>query len=151
MKVNTMENRIQLACMSALWGFLPLPSEQVTVWLDDVQNAGFDGIATFDSDLLAAMGKADLEAKLLDRNLKLASVDFILTEDFDFLKTVCTVMQQLGGKYLVAIGGLAKPDADMDKVADLLNKIGDQTLLDDIRTCFHNHTNTIAETDVFFR
>ena len=141
----TTPKQISLSCMSVMWGLLPLPDEQVPHWLDSAA-AGYEGVSTFDRDLLRLLDEADLEARLRDAALQLVSVDYLITRDFDLLDQVCAAMQRLGGQYLVAIGGLAERGADMGAIADLLNQIGAATRPYGIRTCYHNHTHHTGET-----
>ena len=56
------------------------------------------------------------------------------------------IMQILGARHLVTIGGLAKRDADMNEIAELLDQIGEIALTYDVRACYHNHTDHVGET-----
>ena len=78
---------------------LPLPEEHIYEWLDCAA-ADYDGVSTFDRDLLSLLARHELEARLQDADLKLVSVEYLITKDFDFLAEVCTAMQLLGAKYL---------------------------------------------------
>lgn len=137
---------ISLASMSVMWGLLPLPDEHIADWLDSATAAGYEGVSTFDRDLLRLLAEFDLESRLRDAPLQLVSIDYIITRDFDLLAEVCTAMQRLGAKYLVTIGGLSKRGGDIGEVADVLNQIGAAALPYGIRTCYHNHTNQVGET-----
>ena len=132
--------------MSVPWGLLPLANERVPDWLDSAAEAGYDGVSTFDRDLIRLIAELDLESRLRDKSLQLASVDFLITRDFDWLQEVCAAMQRLGGKYLVTIGGLDKRGADMGEIAELVNQIGEAALPYGIRTVYHNHTGQVGET-----
>ena len=131
---------IQLACMSLMWGG-DLSNEDMPVWIDDVSAAGYAGVATFERVLLRFIEETDFVEQITDRGLPLVSVDLIIDRDFDRVNRVCEVMQQLGAKHLVTIGGLAQKGADMNEIADLLNQIGEIALTYDVRACFHNHTH----------
>lgn len=136
---------IKLACMSLMWG--PVDSaEKATAWLDDVAAADYAGVATFDRFLLQLADEMDFPAELAARNLKLASVDFIISRDFDKLRRVCALMQKHGARHLVALGGLAQRGADVREIADLLNEIGEIALGFGVRAGFHNHTDHTGET-----
>lgn len=139
-----MPKPISLACVSVMWGLLPLPDEYLDDWLESAA-ADYDGVSTFDRDLLRLLAKHDLEARLHKADLQLISVDYLLTRDFDLLAEVCTAMQHLGGKYLVTIGGLDQRGVDMGKIADLVNQIGEATLPYGTRTVYHNHTGQVGE------
>ena len=119
---------IKLACMSLMWGG-DLPNEEMPAWIDDVSAAGYAGVATFERVLLRFIEETDFVERITDRGLSLVSVDLIIDRDFDRINRVCEVMQQLGAKHLVTIGGLAQKGADMNEIADLLNQIGEICLL----------------------
>lgn len=136
---------IQIACMSLMWG--PLDSvAKAKAWLDDVQAAGYAGVATFDRFLLQLADEMDLERELATRQLQLASVDLGISRDFEKLRRVCGLMQRLGARHLVTLGGLAVRGADMREIADLLNEIGEIALGYGVRAGFHNHTDHTGET-----
>lgn len=138
-------NKIKLACMSLMWG--PMDSaEKMTEWVDDVVAAGYEGVATFDRFLIQLTSETDFVDQIKDRGLSLASVDFKIQRDFDMLKRVCEIMQTLGARHLVTIGGLATRGADMDEIAELLDQIGEIALTYDVRACYHNHTDHVGET-----
>ena len=136
---------IKLACMSLMWGG-NLPNEKMPAWIDDVSAAGYDGVATFERELLRFVEQTDFVERIADCNLSLASVDIFIDRDFDRVNRVCEIMQQLGAKHLVTIGGLAKKGADMNEIAGLLNQIGEIALTYGVRACFHNHTHHTGET-----
>ena len=136
---------IKLACMSLMWGG-DLPNDEMSAWVDDVSTAGYAGVATFERVLLRLMEETDFVERITDRELPLVSVDLVIDRDFDRVNRVCEVMQQLGAKHLVTIGGLAQKGADMNEIADLLNEIGEIAQIYDVRACFHNHTHHTGET-----
>ena len=136
---------IKLACMSLMWGG-NLPNEKMPAWIDDVLIAGYQGVATFERDLLRFTEETDFVERIADCGLPLVSVDLFIDRDFDRVNRVCEVMQQLGAKHLVTIGGLAQKGADMNEIADLLNQIGEIALTYDVHACFHNHTDHTGET-----
>ncbi len=137
--------KIKLACMSLMWG--PVDStEKATGWLDDSVAAGYAGVATFDSFLLKLTSEMEFERQINDRGLQLASIDFTIQRDFDRLNKVCEIMQKMGARHLVTIGGLATRNADMGEIAELLNQIGEIALTYGIRACYHNHTDHVGET-----
>jgi sugar phosphate isomerase/epimerase len=136
---------IKLACMSLMWGG-DLSNEEMPAWIDDVSEAGYAGVATFERVLVRFIEETDFVERIADRGLPLVSVDLVIDRDFDRINRVCEVMQQLGAKHLVTIGGLAQKGADMNEVADLLNQIGEIALTYDVRACFHNHTHHTGET-----
>jgi sugar phosphate isomerase/epimerase len=53
---------LSLACVSVMWGLLPLPEDRVDDWLDSAA-AGYEGISTFDRDLLRLLAERDLESR----------------------------------------------------------------------------------------
>ena len=139
---------IKLACMSLIWGG-NLPNEKMPAWIDDVSAAGYAGVATFERELLRFTEQTDFAERIAGHGLPLVSVDFFIDRDFDRVNRVCEVMQRLGAKHLVTIGGLAKKGADMDKIADLLNQIGEIAQTYHVRAGFHNHHTgeTLEETE----
>ena len=139
-----MTKPISLACVSVMWGLLPLPDEHLDEWLESAAD-DYEGVSTFDRDLLRLLAENDLAARLDDQNLQLTSVDYLITRDFDFLAEVCSAMQRLGGRYLTTIGGLDKRGADMGEIADLVNQIGAAANAYGIRTVYHNHTGQVGE------
>jgi sugar phosphate isomerase/epimerase len=78
--------------------------------------------------------------------LDVASVDVRITRDVDALRRTCEVMQRVGARHMVALGGEARRGADVDDVADLLNQMGEIALAYGIRAGYHNHTGDIGET-----
>ena len=136
---------IELACMSLMWGG-NLSNEEMAAWVNDVSAAGYAGVATFERELTRFIEQTDFVERITDRGLPLVSVDLVIDRDFDRVSRVCEVMQQLGAKHLVTIGGLAEKGADMNEIADLLNQIGEIALTYNVRACFHNHTHHTGET-----
>ncbi len=131
--------------MSLMWGS-NLPNDMMPSWVSEVNAAGYDGVATFEGELIRYTEETDFVERLHDAGLSLASVDYGIDRDFDRLKRVCEIMQKLGAKHLVTIGGLAKKDADMDMIADILNRIGEIALSYGVRACYHNHSGQAGET-----
>ena len=136
---------IKLACMSLMWGG-NLSDEEMVAWINDVSAAGYAGVATFERELTRFIEQTDFVERITDRGLPLVSVDLVIDRDFDKVNRVCEVMQQLGAKHLVTIGGLAEKGADMNEIADLLNQIGEIALTYNVHACFHNHTHHTGET-----
>lgn len=139
------DRKSKLACMSLMWGPVGC-AEKMRGWIDDVAAAGYDGVATFDRDLVQLTRATDFVCQITDKGLRLASVDFTIDRDFDRLRQVCEIMQKLGARHLVTIGGLAQRGADMDEVAGVLDHIGEIALTYGVRACYHNHTGTTGET-----
>ena len=131
--------------MSLMWGS-SLPNDGMTGWISDVKAAGYDGVATFERELIRYTNETDFVERLNDAGLSLASVDLSIDRDFDRVKRIGEIMQKLGAKHLVTIGGLAKKGADMDIIADILNRIGEIALTFGVRACFHNHSDCTGET-----
>jgi len=132
--------------MSLMWGWCNLPTERLEPWLQEVRQAGYDGVACFEGELLRFAKEAPLGALLERHGLGLASVDFAVDRNFDRLRLVCETMKSLGARHLVTIGGLANKGADMREIADVLNRIGEIALEYDVLACFHNHTGHTGET-----
>lgn len=137
---------IRLACMSLMWGQGNLPNERVQPWLDDILQAGYGGVACFESELLRFIRDLPFAALLEQAGLGLASVDFIIDRDFDRLGRVCEAMHSLGCRNMVLLGGLARRHADFAEIADLLNQIGETARRYGISAGFHNHTDHTGET-----
>ena len=137
---------IKLACMSLMWGRCNLATDEVDRWLEEVVEAGYDGAAIFDRELLRFAQETDFHGLLTKHNLALASVDYIIDRDSDRLRRVCALMQSLNARHLVTIGGLATRDADPAEVTAILNEIGEIALSYDVHACYHNHTNHTGET-----
>lgn len=140
------ENDVKLACMSLMWGGGNLATEDVPRWLDDVVEAGYEGVALFHGELMQVMQESDFPGLLKDRDLALTSVDYPVDRDVDCLRAVCERMQSLDARHLVTIGGIATRDADPAEVADVLNAIGAISLEYGIHACYHNHTHHTGET-----
>lgn len=132
--------------MSLSWGRCDLATEEMLRWLDDVVEAGYDGVALFDGELVRFMQESDFDDLLKERNLSLASVNCSVSRDFDSLREICESMQSLDGRHLVTIGGLSTPDADPAEIAGILDEIGEIALGYGIHACYHNHTNSTGET-----
>jgi len=137
--------KIKLACMSLMWGY-DLTNEAMADWLNDSKAAGYDGVATFDRNLLRFVREADFKNRLAGKGLSLASVDWRVSRDLDGLKALCEVMASMGCRHLVALMGESKRPADVQQVADLLNQAGRIALDHGIQACYHNHTNSVGET-----
>lgn len=137
---------IRFACMSLMWGWCVLPNDRLEIWMQEVREAGYDGIACFDGELLRFASEMPLRDLLRDNALQLASVDYFIDRDFDRLKRVCETMQAYGCRHLVTLAGLAAKGADMKEIADVLNQIGEIALKYDVMACYHNHTDNTGET-----
>lgn len=89
-----MENvpEIRFACMSLMWGKGNLPNEQLEPWLQDVVEAGYDGVACFERELLLFLDETPFSDLLEQYGLGLGSVDVIIDGDFDRLKKTCEAM-----------------------------------------------------------
>ena len=138
--------KIQLACMSLMWGGSTLPSKDAAGWLDDVAAAGFDGVSLFHSELILFMKELAFPSLLRERKLTLASVNHPVDSDLGALRKTCEAMNLLGATHLVAVGGIASRGADPASVADVLNRMGETALEYGIRVGYHNHTNHTGET-----
>ena len=55
-----MTKPIPLACVSVIWGLLPLPDEHLDEWLERAA-ADYEGVSIFDRDLLR-LAESDLAA-----------------------------------------------------------------------------------------
>ena len=64
---------IRIACMSLMWRHTGLAKADVPRWLDDVVEAGYDGVALFSSELQLFSEASDFSGLLQDRDLTLAS------------------------------------------------------------------------------
>ena len=137
---------IRLACMSLMWGQGNLANERVQPWLNDVVQAGYEGVACFEGELLRFVRDLPFSDVLQTLGLELASVDFIIDRDVDRLRRVCEAMQLLGCQHMVLLGGLAKRHADFAEIAELLNQIGEIARSYGISAGFHNHTDHTGET-----
>lgn len=132
--------------MSLMWGRGNLSTQELPAWLDEVAEAGYQGIALFDEELLRFVQESDFPALLRDRDLAVASVDLTIDPDLGGLHAACEPMQALGARHLVMIGGIATRDADPAEVADVLNAIGEAAMVYGVRACYHNHTDHTGET-----
>ena len=137
---------VKVACMSLMWGRGNLAIGDLPRWLDEVVEAGYDGVSLFDGEFLLFMQESDFCGLLKDRNLALASVDYSIDRDSERLRGVCELMQSLNARYLVTIGGLATRAVDPAEIATVLNTIGETALAYDIHACYHNHTGHTGET-----
>ena len=61
---------IKLACMNLMWG-CNVPTERMVAWLGDSAAAGYEGVATFDRDLIRFTAEGDFRQRLADLNLQL--------------------------------------------------------------------------------
>ena len=139
-------SEIKVACMSLMWGGGNLAIEDAPCWLDEVVEAGYDGIALFHKELLRFVQESDFRGLLKDRNLALASVDYRIDRDSDSLRRACELMQSLNARHLVTIGGIATRDADPAEIAAVLNTIGETAVEYDVHAYYHNHTGHTGET-----
>jgi sugar phosphate isomerase/epimerase len=137
---------IRFAAMSLLWGN---PSgDQFIPWLDEVRDAGYDGVAGF-SDWGWAEYLDDPHAfrTLLDDNgLGLASVDLFIPSTPAHCHQVCRFMAEVGGQHLVCLGWNGKTDEDFSGLAEHLNQIGEIALQYGVHTSYHHHTGNTGET-----
>jgi len=117
-------------------------------WIEDVANAGYAGLATFESELIRFTDETDFISRIKDKGLALASVDWIIGEDMDSLRRLCDRMRQLECKNLVCLAGLSIRDSGLTihQLAERLNSAGEVTNEFEIRTCYHHHTNQLGET-----
>ena len=122
------KDEIMVACMSLMWGRGNFATEAIPRWLEDVVEAGYDGVSLFHRELHHFMEASDFRGLLRDHNLALASVDYTIDRDFDNLHRTCELMQSLDARHLVTIGGIATPDADPKEIAAVLNTIGGTAL-----------------------
>jgi sugar phosphate isomerase/epimerase len=139
-------SNIQIACMSLMWRIGGLTTADVPRWLDDVVEAGYDGVALFADELLRFAEASDFNGLLQARNLALASVDYPIDRDTESLRRVCELMQSFGARHLVTIGGIATRDADPVEIAAVLDSIGATALAYGVHACYHNHTDHTGET-----
>ena len=56
-----MTKPIPLACVSVIWGLLPLPDEHLDEWLESAV-ADYEGLSIFDRNLLRPLAESDLAA-----------------------------------------------------------------------------------------
>ena len=139
-------NNIKLAYMSLMWSHGNLVTEDFSGWLDEVAEAGYNGVSLFQEQLDRVMEDLAVEQLLSDRQLGLASVNYGIDPTLTGLRETCESMQTLGAHHLVAVGGMASREADPGVVADVLNRIGETALEFGVRAGYHNHTGTTGET-----
>ncbi len=121
--------------------------EHFVPWLDEVCEAGYDGITSFSHWGLESFvhRPAELGRLLSDRGLELAAVDCVLHDSFEEYKPVLEFMQALGTSLLVCIdpAGSAK---EYGRYASMLNTVGEMAAGYGVDVHYHNHTNSVGET-----
>jgi len=137
--------RLQVAAMSLNWNN-PTGAD-FGPWLDEVKEAGYDGITGFASSSLEPFLDRPLELKRMldERGLQLASVDVHYRAELDYYRKVCEFMAANGCENLAYIDPKGGPKA-FDELGAWLNEIGAISLTYGIRTMYHNHTRGIGET-----
>lgn len=79
---------IKLACTSLMWGKFDLPADEAAHLLDDIAEAGYEGVGLFHTELIRFMKELDIPSLLRERNLSLASVNYPV-QQFQF----CTMVE----------------------------------------------------------
>lgn len=138
-------NAIRLAIMHLNWN---IPTgDAFVLWLQEVKDAGYDGITSFAHWGLESFIHAPhvLHRLLDDHGLQLAAVDAKLSTDYDMYTPIFEFMERLGSNLLVCIDP-AGTEKDFAKYGDALNRIGEKALEYGIHAHYHNHTASLGET-----
>lgn len=142
--------KIKLACMSVMWGDSTKELSNPKVfesWLSDVKAAGYEGCATFDWNLERFYENHKELKSIMDKyELSLASADYFISVDFDSIRKLCDLMNDMACENLILLGGIGKKDIDFQGLAHLLNTIGEISLSFGVRTMYHHHTGFTGET-----
>jgi inosose dehydratase len=142
---NAVTLHVKVAAMSLNWN--NPTGNQFAPWLDEVKEAGYDGITGFASSSLEPyiVRPQELKRLLDERGLRLASVDVHYHTSLDYYKKVCEFMAVNECENLAYIDpkGGAK---EFEELGRWMNAIGELSLGYGIKTMYHNHTRGIGET-----
>lgn len=140
-----LNKKIKFAAMSLNWN--DPQGKQFVPWLNEVRNAGYDGITGFgDTGCEAFMDNPNqFRSQLREYNLSLAALNGRMHTNYDDYKRMFEFMQAVGCEYFVCIDP-AGTEKDYSKYANILNNIGELSLKYNVYTHYHNHTNAVGET-----
>ena len=136
---------IKFASMSLHWN--NPAGDAFEPWLANVKKLGYDGVTCFAEGLACYFDKpAELKGMLNNTGVKLAAVDFQLTDSPENLVRVLDLMNEVGSDIFVAIVHKANiKTPEVYKIyADRINQVGEVTLKRGIRTHFHNNSDSIG-------
>lgn len=138
-------SNIRIAAMSLMWGN-PV-GNRFEAWLEEVKQAGYEGIAGFDWSWGEYIDNPGSFGRLLQTHgLRLASLDAGIGANFDHYRKVCCFMKEMEAEHLVLLGGFGKKAGDRGALAHLINYIGEIAAEYGIKAVYHNHTNNTGET-----
>jgi len=134
---------IRLALHSISWN-IPR-GENFEPWLDEVVEAGFEGVSLFAFQLPDFLDNpAQLRRALDSRALELAAITGLVDDSPEWAETVMQFMTTFGTRHLACTDfqtGLTIPRA-----AEILNERGRVSRQYGVNVYYHNHTRGVAET-----
>lgn len=139
-------------------GFYTSPCD-LEEMLDQLSDAGYDGVEIFDGDLLAFEDDPErLTEMLSSRGMELTGVytggHFIYRDAHEdeyqrFCRSI-DLAKQLGAKYYVIGGGAVRPsgrrDEDYVAMAELLDRVAERASEAGLVSTYHPHLGSLAET-----
>ncbi|HUZ18880.1 MAG TPA: TIM barrel protein, partial [Spirochaetia bacterium] len=152
MKQGTGGRRLDLriATMSLIWGMLE--PGNISKWLRESAEAGYDGVTGFESDFSPYLDDHELLADTLrEHGLALAGVDWRMNEDEKLYRRYFELMKALDCALFVCIDPAGPKAAaggakDYAKLARSLNRVGSVAREYGITVHYHNHTAAVGET-----
>lgn len=140
-----MSHSIQIAAMSLTWNWPQ--GNRFVPWLEEVKEAGYDGITGFANKELEAFIDQPKELKrLLDHNgLMLAGIDVYENQDIDYYKRVSEFLAENNCTNMAYIDPKGKPK-EYGRLGEWVSRIGEISLEYGVKTFYHNHTRGIGET-----
>jgi sugar phosphate isomerase/epimerase len=129
--------------MSLIWGFPA--SDEFDKWLGEAADAGYDGVTCFVDGIAPLMERGQLAGLLDKHGLRLAALDWPLSDNLADCLQYFSWMQELGCSRLVCIDP-ATGSKDYGGLATRINEVGRMAKDAGIECFYHNHTAAIGET-----
>ena len=137
---------MKVAISSAFWDNPSGPS--LRPWLARMSALGFEGVTLFTDYWVWGDTVGDgrsLHAELDRHQMRLASLVSGVHLDFDRYRHLIGVLQGLGCRHLVLIGGSGREPHDRQALAGVLNRVGQIAASGGVTASYHHHTDTCGE------
>jgi sugar phosphate isomerase/epimerase len=137
---------MKVAISSAFWDN---PSgRSLSPWLARMSALGFDGVTLFTNYWVWGDTVRDgqsLHVELNRHQMQLASLVSGVHLDFERYRHLIGVLQALGCRHLVLIGGSGRESGDRRALAGVLNRVGRIAASGGVIASYHHHTDTSGE------
>jgi sugar phosphate isomerase/epimerase len=140
---SPVNDRIRVAVQAITWN-IPR-GDDFEPWLDEVVEAGYDGVALFSMQVEDFINDPDrLRSLLDDRGLGFPAVTGFVSDSPEWAERVMAFMQRLGVRHLACTD--FDPTLTLPKAVEILDERSRASVQYGVNVYYHNHTKGVGET-----